>query len=173
MTDHAPGAPEPVPPAPDGPGRRRFHRVRRWRDRIRARPATLRVYRLVVGALGLLVVAIGLVLVPFPGPGWLVVIAGLALLGTEFESARKLMRFTQRQVRAWTQWLGRQPIPIRVLVGVAALAVTVMVGIGAVLLTELPDWVPSSVSKWLGVGAVRYDQAVPAEVGGAGQAPGD
>jgi len=158
---------------PDQPRRRRFDRVRRWRDRIRARPATLRVYRLVVGALGLLVVALGLVLVPFPGPGWLVVIAGLALLGTEFESARRLTRFTQRQVRAWTHWVGRQPIPVRILVGMAALAATVIVAIGALALTELPDWVPNPVSKWLGAGAVRYDQAVRTGTGTAGQAPGD
>jgi uncharacterized protein (TIGR02611 family) len=158
---------------PAEPPRRWFDPVRRWRERIRAWPAAHRVYRLVVGTLGLLVVALGLVLVPFPGPGWLIVIAGLAILGTEFEAARRLLRFTQRRLRAWTQWLGRQPLPIRLLVGLAALAATAVLAYGALLLTELPDWVPGSVSKWFGAAPVRYDQAVRSGAGTAGMLKGD
>ena len=131
------------------------------------------MYRLVVAALGLAVVALGLVLVPFPGPGWLIVIAGLALLGTEFDSARRLLRFTQRRLRVWTQWLGRQPLPIRLLVGLAALAATAVVAYGALLLTELPDWVPGPVSKWFGAAPVRYDQAIRSGAGTSGAAQGD
>lgn len=37
------------------------------------------------------VVLIGLVLLPLPGPGLLIIIAGLAILGTEFEWARRIM----------------------------------------------------------------------------------
>ena len=131
------------------------------------------MYRLVVAALGLAVVALGLVLVPFPGPGWLIVIAGLALLGTEFDSARRLLRFTQRRLQVWTHWLGRQPLPIRLLVGLAALAATVVVAYGALLLTELPDWVPGPVSKWFSAAPVRYDQAIRSGAGTSGAAQGD
>ncbi|WP_369794636.1 PGPGW domain-containing protein [Kutzneria sp. 744] len=33
---------------------------------------------------GFAVLALGIVLIPYPGPGWLVFFAGLAILATEF-----------------------------------------------------------------------------------------
>lgn len=48
--------------------------------------------RLVVAVIGGTVVLLGVVLLVFPGPGWLVIIAGLALLGTEFIWARRLLQ---------------------------------------------------------------------------------
>lgn len=50
--------------------------------------------------LGFLVVVIGLILVPLPGPGWLVVFAGLAILSIEFVWA-------QEAVKNGEQWLER------------------------------------------------------------------
>ena len=41
-----------------------------WRRRIRSNPHSHRVYRTVVGILGTVVMVAGLVMVPFPGPGW-------------------------------------------------------------------------------------------------------
>ena len=41
-------------------------------------------YRIGVGIVGSLVVALGIVAIPLPGPGWLIVIAGLFVLATEF-----------------------------------------------------------------------------------------
>ncbi|MDQ3974343.1 MAG: PGPGW domain-containing protein, partial [Actinomycetota bacterium] len=43
--------------------------------------------RLAVGIVGGLVVLVGLVLMPLPGPGLLVVLAGLAILASEFAPA--------------------------------------------------------------------------------------
>jgi uncharacterized protein (TIGR02611 family) len=34
-------------------------------------------------------------LIPYPGPGWLVVFAGLALLATEFERAQRVLTFAR------------------------------------------------------------------------------
>ncbi len=42
----------------------------------------------------------GVRLVPLPGPGWLIVFLGLAILGTEFAWARRLAAVTKR-------WLAR------------------------------------------------------------------
>jgi len=47
-------------------------------------------YKLLIAVVGFLVVAVGLVMVPLPGPGWLIVFAGLALLGLEFPLFKKL-----------------------------------------------------------------------------------
>jgi uncharacterized protein (TIGR02611 family) len=74
-----------------------------------------------IGALGAIVVAIGIVLIPFPGPGWAIVIVGLAILALEFAWAKNLLEFTKRHVQSWTHWVGRQSLPMRALIGVAGM----------------------------------------------------
>lgn len=59
------------------------------RAAIRKNPKANRVYRTTVGVVGGTTVALGVVLIPLPGPGSLVALGGLALLGTEFEPAKK------------------------------------------------------------------------------------
>ncbi len=44
-----------------------------------------------IGIVGGLVVLVGLILVPYPGPGWPVVFIGLAILATEFEFAARFL----------------------------------------------------------------------------------
>ena len=43
-----------------------------------------------VGAIGATTVGVGIVLLPLPGPGTLVILAGLGILGSEFPAARRL-----------------------------------------------------------------------------------
>lgn len=57
---------------------------------------------------GGLVVIIGLILVPYPGPGWLVVFAGFAILATEFSFAAKALEWLKGKYELWQQWLKRQ-----------------------------------------------------------------
>lgn len=57
---------------------------------IRRNPAADRAYRTGVGVVGGATVALGVVLIPLPGPGALVSLGGLAMLGTEFEGAKKV-----------------------------------------------------------------------------------
>ena len=91
---------------PDRPVRRMLRSIRRRIDRHRR----LRVaYRVGVGALGGVIAVGGLLLVPLPGPGWLVVFLGLAILGTEFAWAKRLAAFTRRQLaRFWAWWRARR-----------------------------------------------------------------
>ncbi|BCJ35748.1 hypothetical protein Athai_32510 [Actinocatenispora thailandica] len=88
-------------------------------DRIRAAPGGRLALKIGAGAFGGALVVLGLILVPLPGPGWLIVIAGLAVLAVEYAWARHLLRFTRRQLRRWTDWLLRRGWPIRLLVGTA------------------------------------------------------
>jgi hypothetical protein len=60
------------------------------REKIRQNPTANKVYRTGVGVVGGGTVALGVALIPLPGPGSLVAIGGLALLGTEFEGAKKV-----------------------------------------------------------------------------------
>jgi uncharacterized protein (TIGR02611 family) len=120
----------------------------RWRQRLAARRSLDHFYRVVVGIFGGLVVAVGLVTIPLPGPGWLTVIAGLFVLATEFMWAERLLRFTKRNVTAWTDWLGRQPLWVRL--GIAALTAAFVYGVMVVVLhmTGVPHWVPGWVPLW-------------------------
>jgi uncharacterized protein (TIGR02611 family) len=47
--------------------------------------------RTLIAILGGCVVLIGVILIPYPGPGWLIVFSGLAILATEFHFARRLL----------------------------------------------------------------------------------
>ncbi|HSX28294.1 MAG TPA: TIGR02611 family protein [Candidatus Saccharimonadales bacterium] len=52
-------------------------------------------------AVGGLIVIVGIILIPLPGPGWAIVFVGLAILATEFELAMRLKITTQnRLIRA-------------------------------------------------------------------------
>lgn len=64
--------------------------------------------RVFTGVVGGSVVLIGVVLIPYPGPGWLIVFAGLAILATEFEFASKALDWLKEKYEAWTSWLKRQ-----------------------------------------------------------------
>lgn len=47
---------------------------------------------------GFALVALGIVLMPLPGPGWAIVAGGLALLATEFEWANRLLQEVRRRM---------------------------------------------------------------------------
>jgi uncharacterized protein (TIGR02611 family) len=100
------------------------------------------VYRTMIGILGAAIVLGGIALIPLPGPGWLIVFAGLALLSTEFAWAGRLLDFARGKVRGWTSWVGRQSVAVRAMIGLVGLlfvagALWAYVGIQGV-----PDWVP-------------------------------
>jgi len=91
---------------PDRPVRRMLRRMRHGVER---RPVLRRVYRITVGVLGGTIAVGGLLLVPLPGPGWLIVFLGLAILGTEFAWAKRVAAFTKRQLaRFWAWWQARR-----------------------------------------------------------------
>jgi len=122
--------------------------VTRWRRRIAARRSINHPYRIVVGVVGALIVAVGIVAIPLPGPGWLIVIAGLFVLATEFAWAERLLEFTKGHVSRWTEWVGAQPVWVRVLVGVATAAFVYAVVAVTLHLAGVPRWVPGWVPLW-------------------------
>ncbi|WP_433048856.1 TIGR02611 family protein [Dactylosporangium sp. CS-033363] len=102
--------PQPVtvtdPPAP-APWRSRADRIRdgflRLRERAYATPLGRLGVKIVVAVLGTLIIAVGVILLPLPGPGWLIILGGLALLAMEFAWARRLLQFTRAQLLRWTR----------------------------------------------------------------------
>lgn len=99
-------------------------------------------YRVVIGIIGTAIVAGGLALIPLPGPGWLIVFAGLAVLATEFAWAGRLLDFAREKVRGWTDWVTRQSLAVRMLVGLAGLALVGGLVWGFVVTQGVPGWVP-------------------------------
>lgn len=81
--------------------------------------------KILIGILGGLVLLIGLVLIPYPGPGWLIVFFGLAILATEFMWAQGILDRLRQKYDDWQAWIARQPIGIKVLFWLATAAVVV------------------------------------------------
>lgn len=98
-------------------------------DLIRAHPTGRVALKAGIGILGGLVVAVGIVLIPLPGPGWLIVLGGLAIWAIEFVWARHLLRFTREKLRGWTAWVTRQALPVRLAIGAAGLVFVAAVAV--------------------------------------------
>jgi uncharacterized protein (TIGR02611 family) len=112
---------------PDSPQRGRF---RTSLDAVRANPTGRIALKILIALVGALVVAIGIALIPLPGPGWLIVLAGLGIWAVEFAWAKHLLHFTRGKLRLWTRWIGRQTWPVRLAIGAIGLIfITVVVGL--------------------------------------------
>lgn len=120
-----------------------------WRRRIRSNTTTRRAYRALVLVVGLVLVLGGLALVPLPGPGWLIVILGIAIWASEFEAASRLRDFVVDKVRAWEAWLRAQRFVVQAMVGLATAAFVLGVVWLTLRLTGIPGFVPDGVTQWL------------------------
>jgi len=96
--------------------------LRRVRQRVLKMPGGHTLWRLIISAVGAAIVLLGLLLVPLPGPGWVIVFFGVAVWATEFHWAQRLLHRGRGILRAWTEWTKRQPWPVTLLIGVAGLA---------------------------------------------------
>jgi len=152
VPDHdAPDNPAPPRPTPyaDDPGLLDDVADRlKFRDRIERNPALKLTYRIGVGVVGFLVLVAGIIMIPFPGPGWLVVIAGLAILATEFAWAERLLDFTKSKVMAWTRWVMRQRMWLRVLIGILTALFVYGIVVVVLHLTGVPSWTPRWIPLW-------------------------
>jgi uncharacterized protein (TIGR02611 family) len=121
----------------------------RWRRRIRSNRHSHLIYRLVVGIIGLAIVALGLVMVPFPGPGWLVVFLGLAVWSSEFEWAQRLLRVARRTLSAWNEWLKPRSWWIKGLVLLVTIVAVAAVFWLLFLISGVPGYLPDPIERWL------------------------
>ena len=75
---------------------------------------------------GGIVLLLGIILIPYPGPGWLVVFAGLGILSTEFEWARRILKYARGKYDSWSQWVSRQSFVIKALIWLATAVIVVV-----------------------------------------------
>jgi uncharacterized protein (TIGR02611 family) len=119
-----------------------------WRRRIAARRAIDHPYRIAVGLIGTLIVAAGIVAIPLPGPGWLIVLGGLFVLATEFSWAERLLEFTRQHVTRWTDWVAAQSLWLRVVLGVVTAAFVYGVLVVTLHVAGVPGWAPGWLPLW-------------------------
>ncbi len=89
---------EPDKPTPTPGAARRGARAAR--EAIRRNPKADKAYRTTVGVIGTGTTALGVVLMPLPGPGALIALGGLSILATEFESAGRARDLGVRGLKA-------------------------------------------------------------------------
>ncbi|MGW7529476.1 TIGR02611 family protein [Streptomyces sp. NPDC054783] len=99
-----------------------------------------------VFVVGLAVVVAGIVMLPLPGPGWVVIFGGMAIWATEFVWAQLVLRWTKRKVteaaqRALDPKVRRRNIALTVigLVIVAGLAGIYVSKFGLVMPWKIKD----------------------------------
>jgi uncharacterized protein (TIGR02611 family) len=120
----------------------------RWRDRLRDRRRADFVYRIVVGVIGLAVLGVGILAIPYPGPGWAIVFVGLAILATEFDWARRLLAYTRERYDKVMAWFKAQGLWVQLL----GAAFTAAIVLGTLWVLGALGWAAGLVgveAKWL------------------------
>lgn len=99
-------------------------------------------YRVAFGAAGVVVLLVGIVTIPLPGPGWATVFLGLGMLALEFTWAERLALVLLAGLQLfWTRWLAAPPWQ-RGLGVVALFVVTALAVMLSATLVGAPDFVP-------------------------------
>ncbi|MGW6425229.1 TIGR02611 family protein [Nocardia sp. NPDC055053] len=118
-------------------------RWRAFRASIEHRPTLNLGYRIAVGVFGGLVLLVGIVTIPYPGPGWALVFAGFGILATEFVWAHHTLTWVRGKYRIVMDWYTSRGWTIKILGAVATFALVV------VTLWLLGTF--SMVGGWIGV----------------------
>ncbi|MEV3904199.1 TIGR02611 family protein [Mycobacterium sp. NPDC050551] len=108
----------------------------RWRDRLHERPRVEFFYRIAVGVIGLAVFGLGILAIPYPGPGWAIVFIGLGILATEFDWARRLLAYAKERYDKVMDWFHRQGAVVQILGGL----LTALVVFATLWLLGAVDW---------------------------------
>lgn len=105
-------------------------RVGALRARARSTPLGKLLWRIGVTVLGSLVVAIGIVLLPLPGPGWVIIFGGLGILATEYPWAARLLRRVRSFVTRMGDWVKARGLLLQIVFGVLSVAFLAAVILG-------------------------------------------
>src|SRR4051794_34978174 len=137
----APGSADGERPTGDSRWRRLHHRL----HRNRAMSATT---KLVVTLVGAAVLTAGLIMMVTPGPGLVGIVAGLAILATEWDWADRWLTAARRKLheaRVAAQSMDPRVRRRRVALASTLTVVVVVLVVGYVVIADWPAW---SVSVW-------------------------
>jgi len=82
------------------------------------------------------VFVIGIIAIPYPGPGWAILFVGLGILATEFEWARRLLAYAKERYDKAMDWFQARHWSIQILGGIF----TALVVFGTLWLLGAADW---------------------------------
>ncbi|MGO4612842.1 TIGR02611 family protein [Nocardia sp. 2YAB30] len=116
---------------------------RAFRTRLARRPTLNLAYRIGVAVAGVAVLAVGILAIPYPGPGWAIVFAGLGILATEFAWARRILGWLRVKYQQGMAWYSAQGPVMRVFAAFATAAL--------VLATLWALGTFGIVGSWIGV----------------------
>lgn len=109
-----------------------------------------RIRKTFVTVIGTIILVAGIIMIPYPGPGWLTVFAGFGILSTEYVWAKRLLGYAKHHYDAWTRWVARQSPYFKATLWLTTAAVVVgtlwvlnAYGIIADVLNWELDWVHS------------------------------
>ena len=79
-----------------------YGKFRRWLGK---QHSSVRItYKIAIAVAGGIVIMLGLIIVPLPGPGWLIVFMGFAILGLEFPAAKRVHTYIKKKAQALLSW---------------------------------------------------------------------
>lgn len=116
-----------------------------WRRAIRTNALIGPVYRILVAALGLILIVVGIPMVPLVGPGWAVIFVGLYVWSTEFMWARRVTQFVKAEVKTFHAWTVALPWSAKIPLGMLSIVFGWACLYAAFMLTGVPDWFPDVV----------------------------
>jgi len=80
-----------------------YHRYREWVSK--QHTSVLVAHKAGVIVAGVVVILVGIVLIPLPGPGWLIVFFGVSILGLEFPFFGRLTAWVRAKASKLWLWL--------------------------------------------------------------------
>lgn len=129
-----------APPAKTGV----LHQWKTHRTKVADNSPMLNVlYRIVIAIVGFAVLALGIFTIPYPGPGWLIVFAGLGILASEFEWAHRILVWVKARYDRFMAAFARQHWTVK--------AIGVLFTTAVVLVTLWLLGTFSLVGGWIGL----------------------
>lgn len=85
-----------------------------------------KIKKILIAIVGGIILAAGIIMIPYPGPGWAVVFIGLGILSTEFVWARRVLDYAKVKYDAWSEWVRHQNAFIKSLIWLMTAMVVVV-----------------------------------------------
>lgn len=82
--------------------------------------------KFLAGLVGGFMLLAGIIMVPYPGPGWVVVFIGLTILAREFQWARDIYQRLRDFYDAWRRWMAIQKPWVQAIFWLLTAVITVM-----------------------------------------------
>ncbi|MFJ2235877.1 TIGR02611 family protein [Streptomyces sp. NPDC087859] len=96
--------------------------------------------------IGLAVVVLGIIMLPLPGPGWVVIFGGMAIWATEFVWAQLVLRWTKRKVTEAAQKALDPKVRRRNII-LTSIGLVIVAAIGAVYLYKFGFEMPWNIKN--------------------------